>query len=82
MKGLSDFIRVPNLTPMVDENFLTNGLTEKAMTCVDEYVNKLELKGISKKIFQPEGSAPLIVYVIEPNGGSTKNVMMYGHLDK
>ena len=27
VKGLSDFIKVPNLTPMVDENFLTNGLT-------------------------------------------------------
>ena len=28
VKGLSDFIKVPNLTPMVDENFLTNGLIE------------------------------------------------------
>jgi acetylornithine deacetylase/succinyl-diaminopimelate desuccinylase-like protein len=25
---------------------------------------------------------PLIVYVVEPSEGSTKNVMMYGHLDK
>ena len=41
VKGLSDFIKVPSLTPMVDENFLTNGLIEQAMTCVDEYVNKL-----------------------------------------
>ena len=43
LKGLSDFIRVPNLTPMVDSEFLTNGLIEQAMTCVDEYVNKLEI---------------------------------------
>ena len=28
IKGLSDFIRVPNLTPMVDPEFLTNGLIE------------------------------------------------------
>lgn len=33
-------------------------------------------------MFQPEGSVPLIVYVIEPTQGCTKNVMMYGHLDK
>lgn len=26
VKGLSDFIRVPNLTPMVDPDFQTNGL--------------------------------------------------------
>ena len=43
IKGLSDFIRVPNLTPMVDKEFLTNGLIEQAMKCVDEYINKLEL---------------------------------------
>jgi len=41
--GLSDFVRVPNLTPMVDPEFKTNGLIEKAMVCVDEYINKLEI---------------------------------------
>ena len=43
VQGLSDFIKVPNLTPMVDDAFLTNGLIQQAMTCVDEYVNKLEI---------------------------------------
>lgn len=28
VKGLGDFVRIPNLTPMVDENYLTNGLVE------------------------------------------------------
>lgn len=51
VKGLSDFITIPNLTPMVDDTFLTNGLIEKCMELVDGYVNKLELEGISKKIF-------------------------------
>jgi len=41
--GLGDFVRVPNLTPMVDPEFKTNGLIEKAMVCVDEYINKLEI---------------------------------------
>ena len=82
MKGLSDFVKVPNLTPLVDKQFLTNGLIEKAMACVDEYVKKLNIKGIKRKVFQPKGSAPLVVYVVEPQGGSTKNVMLYGHLDK
>jgi acetylornithine deacetylase/succinyl-diaminopimelate desuccinylase-like protein len=81
VKGLGDFIRVPNLTPMVDKEYLTNGLVEKSMDCVDGYVNELNLKGISKKIYQPEGSTPLLVYVIEAIN-STKNVMLYGHLDK
>jgi acetylornithine deacetylase/succinyl-diaminopimelate desuccinylase-like protein len=82
VKGLSDFIRVPNLTPMVDPDFRTNGLIEKAMDCVDDYINQLEIKGLSKKIFQPEGSNPLIVYVVEAAEGAKNNVMLYGHLDK
>ena len=81
--GLSDFIKVPNLTPMVDPDFLTNGLIEQAMKCVDDYINKLEIQGISKKIFQPKGMCPLIVYVVEKSEGATDTeIMWYGHLDK
>jgi acetylornithine deacetylase/succinyl-diaminopimelate desuccinylase-like protein len=81
--GLSDFIRVPNLTPMVDPEFTKNGLIEQAMVCVDEYINKLEIKGMSKKIFQPEGMTPLIVYVVEKSDhGKDTQLMFYGHLDK
>jgi len=46
--GLSDFVRVPNLTPMVDPDYLQNGLVEKSMECVDDYINKLQIKGMSK----------------------------------
>lgn len=81
--GLSDFIRIPNLTPMVDPNYLKNGLVEQAMELVDNYINKLEIKGIEKKIFQPPGMTPLIVYVIaKSEGGSDTEIMFYGHLDK
>ena len=82
VKGLSDFIRVPNLSPNYDSDFLTNGKIEQAMKLVDDYINELDIKGISKKVFQPKGSVPLIVYVIEPSFGVTTNVMLYGHLDK
>jgi len=29
--ALSDFVRIPNLTTMVDPDYLTNGLLEKSM---------------------------------------------------
>jgi hypothetical protein len=31
LEGLSDFIRVPNLTPEYDDGFFTNGLIEQAV---------------------------------------------------
>ena len=82
LKGLMEFIRIPNLTPMVDENYTTNGLLERAMDLVDSYVKKLEIKGIERKVFKPKGMNPLVVYAIAPSAGQTKNVMIYGHLDK
>jgi len=81
--GLSDFIRIPNLTPMVDPDYLTNGHNEKAMELVDNYINKLEIKGMHKKVFQPEGMTPMAVYIVEKSeGASDTQIMFYGHIDK
>ena len=46
--GLQDFVRVPNLTTMVDPDYLTNGLVQKAAQGVDGYIMKLDMKGLSK----------------------------------
>jgi acetylornithine deacetylase/succinyl-diaminopimelate desuccinylase-like protein len=81
VKGLCEFIEIPNLSPMFDAEFYTNGTTQAAAKHVDDYINKLEIKGITKHSFTPEGKPPMYVYVVEANGND-KNVMCYGHLDK
>ena len=80
--GLSDFVRIPNLTTMVDKDYLTNGLVEKAMEQVDGCIQKLGIKGLSMKIYRAENNLPLVVYVVEGSEGVDKNVLVYGHLDK
>lgn len=82
VKGLSDFITVPNLSPMFDAEFHTNGYIQEAIVLVDNYINKLEIVGMTKHSFTPAGKPPMICYVVEPQGDSKKNVMLYGHLDK
>ena len=83
VKGLADFIRIPNLTQMCDDTYMTNGLLQKAMAHVDDYINKLEIKGINKHIFTTDAGLPLICYVVEPSSPEIKkNVLLYGHLDK
>jgi len=53
------------------------------MAHVDADINKLEIQGIEKKIFKPEGMTPLIVYIVEKSeGASDTQLMFYGHLDK
>ncbi len=46
--SLAEFVRIPNLTPMVDSNYLTNGLLDKAMKHVDDSIERLEIKGLKK----------------------------------
>ena len=80
--GLSDFIRCPNLTPMVDPTYLTNGLVEKSMELVDDYINKIGVQNMTKKIFRAENNLPMVLYIVEASEGCDKNVLIYGHLDK
>ena len=49
---------------------------------VDEYIQKLGVKGLSSKVFHAENNLPMVVYVVEGSEGVDKNVMIYGHLDK
>jgi acetylornithine deacetylase/succinyl-diaminopimelate desuccinylase-like protein len=67
---------------MVDSEYLTNGKLEQAINLVDSYIQKLQIKGLSQKIFKTESGMPLITYVVEPSEGVTRNVMVYGHIDK
>lgn len=82
VKGLQEFVRIPNLTPMVDPNYQTNGLVQQAMECVDKNIQTLGIKGLSRTVIHPPGMNPMVVYVVDPSEGATKNVMLYGHLDK
>jgi len=82
VKGLSDFIKCPNLSPMFDDKFLENGLIWDCVKIVDDYVNQLNIKGMTRHEFKPEGKSPMIIYIVEAQGESKQNVMLYGHLDK
>ena len=80
--SLQEFVRIPNLTTMVDPEYLTNGKVELAMEQVDGCINALGIKGLSKKVYRAENGLPMVVYVVEGSEGVDKNVLVYGHLDK
>ena len=51
------------------------------MKVVDDYVEKLQIENLERRVFQPDSATPLIVYRLVPEH-YTQNVMVYGHLDK
>ena len=78
--GLSDFVRVPNLSPMFDPEYFTNGRLEEAIECIDKYAKMLEIEGLKREIVKiADDKPPLVLYIIEGEG---KNTMLYAHLDK
>ena len=80
--SLQEFVRCPNLTPMVDKEYLTNGLMDQAIEIVDKNIQKLEIQGLKREIIKKDGSPPLVVYIVESEDPIAKNVMLYGHIDK
>ena len=80
IKPLSDFVRIPNLSPLFDTEFHTNGLIHDAVNHVKEYAESLQIEGLKVNIYKEEGIPPMAVLVYEGTG--SPNVMIYGHLDK
>jgi acetylornithine deacetylase/succinyl-diaminopimelate desuccinylase-like protein len=78
---LSEFIKVPNLTPSFDPEFLSNGLIQEALRCVKTHALGLGIEGLEFHSYEEEeGISPMVVIVYPGNG--KQNIMLYGHLDK
>lgn len=79
----TEFAKIPNLNPSLDKDYLTNDHLQTAMHQIHKSIADLDLKGISTRTFNhPKTGIPMVIYVIEPTHGSTKNYMFYGHIDK
>ena len=80
IEPLSDFVKIPNLTPSFDPEFNSNGLIEQAIDHVKTYAESLNIEGLEFHVHNEPDKAPMAVIVYPGNGKS--NIMIYGHLDK
>ena len=80
VEPLSDFVRIPNLSPLFDKEFHTNGLITNAVDFVKQYAESLNIEGLEFHWYKEEGIPPMAVLVYEGKG--SQNIMIYGHLDK
>lgn len=82
LEGLKNQIRVPNLSPAYDPEFLTNGLIFKAIETVKQWIESQNLKGLETKVFADKGREPLLMVTIPGSKPDSPFVLTYGHLDK
>ena len=80
--ALTDYIRIPNKSPMFDPDWQSHGHMDKAVALFEGWARaKLaKLPGASLEVVQVAGRTPLIF--IEVPGKAPGTVLLYGHLDK
>jgi acetylornithine deacetylase/succinyl-diaminopimelate desuccinylase-like protein len=83
---LTEYIRIPNKSPMFDPQWAEHGYMDAAVTLMETWARgRLRaLGGATLEVVRLPGRTPLIyIEVPAANGGSTEDcVLLYGHLDK
>jgi acetylornithine deacetylase/succinyl-diaminopimelate desuccinylase-like protein len=80
--ALSDYILIPNKSPMFDPGWETHGHMAKAVALFEAWAKKhlAKIPGAKVEVVAPKGRTPLIF--IEVPGTAPGTVLLYGHLDK
>ena len=80
---LMNFIRIPNLTPLFDPDWRTDGLLLKAANLIISYAKYLNIKNAEINLLQDKGYTPLVFIDIPASRqDDNRTVVLYGHFDK
>ena len=83
LPNLMNFIRIPNLSPLYDDDWNTNGLLLKAANLIISFAKSLELKNAEINLLQDKGYTPLIFIDIPASRiNDTRTILFYAHYDK
>lgn len=82
--ALHDYIRIPNVSPVFEEDWESLGHMERAVGLLAEWSRSRPIPGLTVDIHRIPGLTPVILMEIPPaNGGPADDtVLLYGHLDK
>ena len=80
MSELTQYIRIPNKSPMFDADWQAHGYMAQAVDLMTAWAGKQPVKGMQIEVVQLPGRTPLIF--IEVAGQVDDTVVLYGHLDK
>ena len=78
--ALTEYIKIPNKSPMFDEDWQKNGYMKNAADLIVSWCNDHAPKGMKLELIELPGRTPLIF--IDIPGQIDDTVMLYGHYDK
>lgn len=77
---LSEYIKIPNKSPMFDPDWEQHGHMEKAVVMLEAWACEQPIKGMQVEVVRIEGRTPVLF--IDIPGASDEVVLLYGHYDK
>ena len=80
IESLSEYIRIPNKSPMFDPNWKSNGYMDDAIAHVTRWVESQQVPGLSLTLHELPGRTPTLL--LEYPGDIDETVLIYGHIDK
>lgn len=84
LPSLSDFIRIPALSPAFDADWAASGQLEAAIGHVQSWLRAREIPGATVDVVRLEGRTPVLLLDVPATAGAEDKgtVLLYGHLDK
>ena len=77
---LTDYVRIPNKSPLFDPQWEANGYMEKAVQLMADWCRAQPLPGARVEVQRLPGRTPLLL--VDVPGELPGSVLLYGHLDK
>jgi acetylornithine deacetylase/succinyl-diaminopimelate desuccinylase-like protein len=77
---LSDYIKIPNKSPLFDPDWAEHGHMERAVQLMEQWCRRHSLPGMTVDVIRLEGRTPVLFIEVPGDGDDT--VLLYGHLDK
>ncbi len=80
MPSLTEYVRIPNKSPLFDPNWQSNGYMEDAVQHMVTWVEAQAIPGLKTSVHRLPDRTPTIMLTLE--GDRQETVLIYGHLDK
>lgn len=77
---LSEYIRIPNKSPMFDPDWEKHGYMEEAVRQFERWAKEQPIKDMQVEVIKLDGRTPILF--IDIPGESDDVVLLYGHYDK
>ena len=77
---LSDYIRIPNKSPLFDADWQAHGHMDRAAELMAAWCREQLIAGLKVEIVREKGRTPVLLCEIPGTGSDT--VLLYGHMDK